>query len=405
VGEIFERAMPAIPLEWTGERLTTATSGQAELEHLHRYFLARNFCRGLDVLDVASGEGYGTALLAQVARSAIGVEISADATAHAYRAYSAPNLRFLTGDACRLPLKDASVDAVVSFETIEHFYEHEQFLAEVCRVLRADGFFIVSSPERDVYSPSGSSANPYHVRELTKAEFEALLQTSFSHVYLMAQRPMLGSAIVSDGSASGRALTFEKRGPRHYEASEGLPRPMYLVAIASNHSIANVPDSLYIETAEIGAVIQELPELRRRVESAENEMAAAKNQLASINKASLDHATRAKALESALAEARVEAAFACSQRDLARRAARRAAAAAEGAWHAQVAELNRQVAESDQQAVELKRQVEEWRRRYLGLRGRLEAILRRFWILRVSRLFPVSMRRFIRERMLGPVRQ
>ena len=125
LGEIFERSLPEVPLDWTGERLTTGTSGQVEIEHLHRYFLARDLCRGLDVLDVAAGEGYGTALISQVARSVVGIEISAEAVRYATQAYSGTNIRFLEGDARRLPVDDACVDVVVSFETIEHFYEHD----------------------------------------------------------------------------------------------------------------------------------------------------------------------------------------------------------------------------------------------------------------------------------------
>ena len=48
-----------------------------QIEHYHRYLFARSLAHGCDVLDVASGEGYGAALLAQVARSVIGVEYSA----------------------------------------------------------------------------------------------------------------------------------------------------------------------------------------------------------------------------------------------------------------------------------------------------------------------------------------
>src|SRR5437868_10245932 len=114
VSKIIERTIPLRPLEWTGERLTTAAGGQVEVEHLHRYFLARELCRGLDVLDVASGEGYGTVLLAQTAKSAVGVELAPDAARHAAANYRVPNLRFLEGDARALPLPDASVDAVVS---------------------------------------------------------------------------------------------------------------------------------------------------------------------------------------------------------------------------------------------------------------------------------------------------
>ena len=382
LGEIFKRVVPDTPLEWTGERLTTATAGQVEIEHLHRYFLARALCRGRDVLDVASGEGYGAALLAQTALSVIGVEVSAEAVAHAAEAYRQPNLRFLAGDARHLPLDDASVDTVVSFETIEHLYEHDQFLAEVRRVLRPGGRFIISSPERDTYSPSGSSANPYHVRELTTAEFSALLRDSFAHVRLLGQRPMLGSVLLSEGDVASQSLTFEKRGSGHFEAACGLPRPVYLVAVASDQPVADVPDSLYIETAEIGTVIAaasaadavtaELTALRARVSTAEKAEAEAR---AAVEKAEAERRTKAveyaeaaraeiaaaraeaeargraeraearavvekaeaerrtKAVEDAeaaraeVAAAHAEAAAACSQRDIACMAARRAAEA------------------------------------------------------------------------------
>src|SRR5213079_65208 len=78
MGEIFSRPAPAVPLPFTGERLTSELTGQTEIEHLHRYLLAREFCRGKRVLDVASGEGYGAALLAQVAAAVTGVDIAQD---------------------------------------------------------------------------------------------------------------------------------------------------------------------------------------------------------------------------------------------------------------------------------------------------------------------------------------
>ena len=69
------------------------------MEHLHRYMLARHLCRGRDVLDIASGEGYGAALLGQVASTVIGVEVAEDAVAHAIANYARANLRFRRGDA------------------------------------------------------------------------------------------------------------------------------------------------------------------------------------------------------------------------------------------------------------------------------------------------------------------
>ena len=130
------------------------------------------------MLDVASGEGYGSALLAQVARRVIGVEYSGPTVRAAAGNFPRPNLQFLQGDARALPLADGCVDAVVSFETIEHFDRQDDFLREVRRVLRPDGSFIVSTPDRDIYSPAGTAANPFHVHELSRAEFTALLQAA-----------------------------------------------------------------------------------------------------------------------------------------------------------------------------------------------------------------------------------
>jgi SAM-dependent methyltransferase len=482
VGEIFERVLPATALEWTGERLTTATSGQVEIEHLHRYFLARELCRGLDVLDVASGEGYGSALLAQSARSVVGVELSDQAVAHAAAAYVAPNLHFLQGDARDLPLGNASVDAVVSFETLEHFFEHARFIAEIRRVLRPSGRLILSSPERDVYSPPGSAANPYHVHELSRGELEALLRSTFPHLHVLAQRPMIGSALVAGNDAgSPRTLTFERRGPRHYEASRGLPRPPYVIVIASGEALPPIPNCLYIETSEVGELLSRAAadasalgrteaayqtvreELARSVAQAREIETSAERQLREVHEAAQAQANRAEQAEAALTELRGELARITAELSAARghcnalRVAfrRHAASFASGGWasartasleaeariasleaearaasleaEARIASLEAEARaasleaeariasleaeahaaslEAEARAASLEAEAAAWSDRYFNLRSRLETILQRFWILRAARVTPAPLRRFVRERLLGPRRQ
>jgi SAM-dependent methyltransferase len=444
MGEIFERTLPEVSLEWTGERLTTATSGQVEIEHLHRYFLARSLCRGLDVVDVGSGEGYGAALLAQVARSVVGIEVSSEAVAHATAVYRAPNLRYMQGDARSLQLDDASVDLVVAFETIEHFYEHDAFLTEVRRVLRPGGRFIVSSPDRDIYSPTGSEANPYHVRELSRVEFERLLRGAFCHVRMVAQRLILGSALVNDADGPPEIVTFEKRGARHFEANIGLPRSVYAVAVASDRQIRDVQDSLYIETDEIGPLLdraaaagaalaahsalqQELDGCRQEVQSSLAEIARAQAALTPLQaeltvlreeltltrqQVQSGLADRALAQEDALTalaadleRARAETAMACRQREAMRIALRRATQRAAPrdeleALRAQRDELNAVRAQLTAQLA----LTEYWESRYERLRARLEAILRRFGIVLVLRVTPSPVRRLVNQRMLGPGR-
>lgn len=249
MGEIFKRERSLNPLDFSGERFTSETQGQIEIEHLHRYFIARNYCRDKDVLDIASGEGYGTAYLAQVARSVVGFEISANAVAHASKSYNYSNLRFSVGDARKINLPSSSVDVVVSFETIEHFFEQEEFVREVARVLRPEGLLIVSTPEQEVYSTAFSPANPYHVKELSRDKFVDLLHKNFPCVELYLQRPLTGSLILPKVSSSTRTevLLYERRGKEHFEAHQELARPLYLLAFASSVPYPLPTVSVYAE--------------------------------------------------------------------------------------------------------------------------------------------------------------
>ena len=247
----FRREAAEQPEAFTGERLTSAISGQVAIEHYHRYLFARTFCQGKDVLDVASGEGYGSAQLAQVARSVVGVEYSGDTARLAGVNFPRDNLRFVNGDARALPLPDASIDVVVSFETIEHFAGQEAFVAEVRRVLRPEGSFIVSTPDRDNYAPTGSPTNSHHIRELTRTEFGALLGRHFAHIHTLYQRALIGSALVAETEVPAVPLVFERRGIDRFEACIGVPRPMYIVAVASNAPMILPPNSLYVERSDL----------------------------------------------------------------------------------------------------------------------------------------------------------
>ena len=154
--------------------------------HRKRYEFALLYCDGRDVLDGACGAGYGSALLATRARRVLGVDVSPEAIAYARERYRAANLEFAEGDLLALDLVDGSFDAVCAFETIEHLDDREQYLAEVRRVLRADGVYLVSTPraERTTETPD----NPYHRVEYACAEFEELLGRHFGSVELYGQR-------------------------------------------------------------------------------------------------------------------------------------------------------------------------------------------------------------------------
>jgi O-antigen biosynthesis protein len=230
---------------FTGERYVPGLSGEIEVEHLHRYLLAAPLCDGCDVLDIACGQGYGSAILGQRARSVCGVDIDAASVARASTLYPNAHLRFAAGSCTAIPAQDRSFDVVVSFETIEHITEHELFLQEIRRVLRDDGVLIISTPDKVVYNKQLANPNPFHVRELTRDEFEALLKQYFAHVTLAGQRTLFGSTLVSETSPTEPLLFANQHADRQVSLSQTLPDATYLVAVCTNVSPVSIGNSFF----------------------------------------------------------------------------------------------------------------------------------------------------------------
>ncbi len=173
-------------LEYTGERMVPEEAAPATFwEHLYRYRFAAGFARGRRVLDIACGEGYGTAALAHAgAASVVGIDLSEEACAHARRKY---NVDARAGSAEAIALADGTIDLIVSFETIEHLDRADRFLDECVRVLAPGGTLIISTPNREVYRAAGEYS-PFHQSELSEDEFVALLRRRFSGFDLYVQR-------------------------------------------------------------------------------------------------------------------------------------------------------------------------------------------------------------------------
>jgi 2-polyprenyl-3-methyl-5-hydroxy-6-metoxy-1,4-benzoquinol methylase len=229
-------------LAFTGERYHPEVPREMAYEHWHRYAFAMALARGRRVLDAACGEGYGSALLARTAASVLGVDVSAEAIAHARARYVADGLRFAQGDVRRLDgVPDASIDLVVSFETLEHLAEHEELLAAFTRVLVPEGLVVISTPDRRTYTDLSGEQNPHHVRELYREAFEALLARHFARFRLYGQRVVTQSVLWRLDGGSGATTTYTQDGEDIFGGLRVLP--MYHVAVCAKRgeSLAGLP--------------------------------------------------------------------------------------------------------------------------------------------------------------------
>jgi 2-polyprenyl-3-methyl-5-hydroxy-6-metoxy-1,4-benzoquinol methylase len=150
-----------------------------EYEHKQRYsYFAPRF-HDLAVLDAACGVGYGSTILAKAgARSVVGADISKEAVGYARRHFGHPNVRFVHCDVENLALPAHSFDAVMSFETIEHLKQPRVFMEQVCSVLRPNGIFICSTPNRGFFD-RGTTQNPHHLNEMSFDQFSTVFSEHF----------------------------------------------------------------------------------------------------------------------------------------------------------------------------------------------------------------------------------
>jgi SAM-dependent methyltransferase len=172
----------------TGERLDDASAlyGADLARHRAAYRLAASHVdRGL-AIDLGCGTGYGAAELSERGGQVIGM----DRVAPAPRVRRA-RARFVLGDLEHLPFAGDAADAIVSFQVIEHLAEPTAYLAEIARVLRPGGVFLLSTPNR----LQSDGENPYHLHEYEAAELEAVLRAHFGSVELLGVRAVGVAAV------------------------------------------------------------------------------------------------------------------------------------------------------------------------------------------------------------------
>lgn len=168
MGEMIER------LDFSGKEKYSAVEAAI---HLNRYAMARPYVAGKRVLDVASGEGYGSFLLRRWgAESVEGIDVDAQTVETATRLFGGDGVHYQCHTAEQLPFEDHTFDVVCSFETIEHLDHPELFLQEIRRVLKPGGNIILSCPNDPYYYKPGEPGNPFHKKQYTYFDFKQLVE-------------------------------------------------------------------------------------------------------------------------------------------------------------------------------------------------------------------------------------
>ena len=170
------------PLHLTGERTLPDVPEENYWfrRHLAVYEWIAARCAGLEVVDMACGEGYGADVLAHRARRVTGVDANPDAYEHARAKYTRPGVRFVR-DLIETYVEPC--DAVVFLQTIEHVKEPEKVLAHF-KAMASTAY--VSTPNLLTLAPPGAekSDNPWHLREYRAQEFRALCESVYETVDL-----------------------------------------------------------------------------------------------------------------------------------------------------------------------------------------------------------------------------
>ncbi len=289
-------------LTWTGERyLPWLDNHLAEYEHVHRYLIASHYVADMRVLDIACGEGYGTAILARSARSVIGVDNDAATLAHAERYHKMENTHFVRADAQNFSLTPGSIDVVVSFETIEHFEAHDAFLSAMKTALGAEGVLVISTPNPCIYVAD----NPFHKRELSRDEFVHLLGKYFAHVQLLGQRLIATSVVAGttgdhflrrDGTCRFSVTRVDPDDLDYPVQIDSTLEPGFFIAICSDKHLPIAPNDLMVDVnqtlynsfvrnrAELQEVHAQYHELERKSMDTSEQLARTETELDNARK-------------------------------------------------------------------------------------------------------------------------
>lgn len=154
--------------------------------HRGRYCIPAAFCRtGMRVLDFPCGSGYGMEILQITGIEYEGRDIDKATVEYCNYIYGD---HYQVDDLTNPHLEVNSYDLICCIEGLEHIEKGWQWLLlkTLKGALKPGGMLVITTPEK-----SGETLHPHHKHELTKQEFQGLLQLRFSDVQFLSMRDVL----------------------------------------------------------------------------------------------------------------------------------------------------------------------------------------------------------------------
>jgi len=159
--------------------------------HTAFYRWAADWVKDRTVIDVGCGEGYGTAILAEKARSVMGFDADADQLEVTKQAYARPNITYMVGNAEDTGLPSASYEVVVTNALLEYLDDCDRFFDEAERILAPGGVFVCSTKNATFSIKAGNGRPLYsnHNQEYSPPELEQALRQRFPKVEMYGLLP------------------------------------------------------------------------------------------------------------------------------------------------------------------------------------------------------------------------
>jgi len=252
---IFEEQRKAEEALTREVEIRQMSSSTMEYGPLHHYRFAKEFVKDKKVLVLGSDKGYGGFILSEDAESVRCIDKNEHNVREASSNYIKENLEFIKGSITDIPIKaEKSFDVIVCFEALELIEEHDELMKKAKRLLKDDGIFIVSWPNKYISSDQPDYQPPAHLKKLSFGEFKSLLKKNFKNTVIYGQKVYPSSNIFPLFKSSGttRDYVIEKGDKAFLFVPHERKEAQYLLAVSSDGDIKDIPGNSYlVDVSEI----------------------------------------------------------------------------------------------------------------------------------------------------------